>query len=73
MRFFESPCLKRRCFCSDLPARARAVERKLAVIRETADTVTDLIATRTGHRLEILVIGLIAIEIALALFDRIFK
>ena len=57
----------------DLPARARAVERKLAVIRETADTVTDLIATRTGHRLEILVIGLIAIEIALALFDRIFK
>ena len=57
----------------DLPSRARAVERKLAVIRETADMVTDLIATRTGHRLEILVIGLIAIEIGLALFDRIFK
>jgi uncharacterized Rmd1/YagE family protein len=57
----------------DLPARARAVERKLAVIRETADTVTDLISTRTSHRLEVLVIVLIAIEILLALFDRILK
>ena len=57
----------------DLPARARAVERKLAVIREMAETVTDLVATRTSHRLEILVIVLIAIEIALALIDRVFK
>jgi uncharacterized Rmd1/YagE family protein len=57
----------------DLPARARAVERKLGVIRETADTITDLISTRTSHRLEVLVIILIAIEIVLALFDRIFK
>jgi uncharacterized Rmd1/YagE family protein len=57
----------------DLPARARAVERKLAVIRETAETITGLVATRTSHRLEVLVIVLIAIEIALALFDRIFR
>lgn len=57
----------------DLPARARAVERKLGVIRETADTITDLIATRTSHRLEVLVIVLIAIEIELALLDRVFK
>ena len=57
----------------ELPGRARAVERKLAVIRETAETVTDLIATRTSHRLEILVIVLIAIEIVLALIDRVFK
>ena len=57
----------------DLPARARAVERKLAVIRETAEMVTDLVATRTSHRLEFLVIVLIAIEIALALMDRVFK
>ena len=35
--------------------------------------VTDLVATRTSHRLEILVIVLIAIEIALALIDRVFK
>lgn len=57
----------------DLPARARAVERKLAVIRETAETITDLIATRTSHRLEVLVIVLIAIEIVLALIDRLYK
>jgi uncharacterized Rmd1/YagE family protein len=57
----------------DLPSRARAVGRKLAVISETAETVTDLVATRTSHRLEILVIVLIAIEIGLALIDRIFK
>ena len=57
----------------DLPARARAIERKLVVIRETADTITDLISTRTSHRLEWFVIALITIEIALSLFDRIFK
>ena len=57
----------------DLPARARAVERKLAVIREMAETVTDLVATRTSHRLEILIIVLIAFEIVIALVDRILK
>jgi uncharacterized Rmd1/YagE family protein len=57
----------------DLPARARAVERKLVVIRETADTITDLISTRTSHRLELYVIILIAIEIALVLYDRFIK
>jgi uncharacterized Rmd1/YagE family protein len=57
----------------DLPSRARAIERKLIVIRETADTITDLISTRTSHRLELYVIVLIAIEIALALFDRFVK
>ncbi len=54
----------------DLPARARAIERKLSVIRETADTMTDLIATRTSHRLEWYIIVLICIEIALGLYDR---
>lgn len=54
----------------DLPARSRAIERKLVVIRETADTITDLIATRTSHRLEWYIIVLICIEIALGLYDR---
>jgi len=57
----------------DLLARARAVERKLVVIRETADTVSDLMTTRTSHRLELLVIVLIGIEILLALWERLFK
>ena len=57
----------------DLPARARAIERKLVVIRETADTITDLISTRTSHRLEWYIIILIAIEIALTLYGRLVK
>jgi uncharacterized Rmd1/YagE family protein len=57
----------------DLPARARAIERKLVAIRETADTITDLLATRTSHRLEWYVIGLITLEIVLGLYDRWFK
>ena len=55
----------------DLPARARAVGRKLDVIRESAETITDLIATRTSHRLEWYVIALIAIEIGLGLIDKV--
>ncbi len=57
----------------DLPARARAIERKLALIREAAETITDLISTRTSHRLEWYIILLIAIEIGLGLYDRFLK
>ncbi len=54
----------------DLPARARAVGRKLDVIRESADTITDLLSTRTSHRLEWYVIALISFEIILGLIDK---
>lgn len=57
----------------DLPQRARAIERKLVVIRETADTIVDLISTRTSHRLEWYIIFLISLEIALNLWDRFFR
>lgn len=57
----------------DLPSRARAVERKLVVIRETADTITDLIATRTSHKLEVYIIILIAIELGFAFYDWVAK
>ncbi len=57
----------------DLPARERAIERKLVAIRETADTITDLLTTRTSHRLEWYIIGLITLEIVLGLYDRVFK
>jgi uncharacterized Rmd1/YagE family protein len=57
----------------DLPARARAIEQKLVAIRATADTITDLLATRTSHRLEWYIIALITLEIALSLYDRWFK
>ena len=52
---------------------ARAIERKLVVIRETADTIVDLISTRTSHRLEWYIIFLISLEIALNLWDRFFR
>lgn len=55
----------------DLTQRGRAISRKLEVIRGTADTLTDLFATRTSHRLEWYIIALIAIEIVLSLYDRI--
>jgi uncharacterized Rmd1/YagE family protein len=57
----------------DLPQRARAIDRKLVVIRETADTIVDLISTRTSHRLEWYIIALISLEIALNIYDRFWK
>jgi uncharacterized Rmd1/YagE family protein len=57
----------------DLPQRGRAIARKLDVIRGTADTITDLMATRTSHRLEWYIIALIAFEIVLGLYDTFLK
>ena len=57
----------------DLPQRGRAIARKLDVIRGTADTITDLMATRTSHRLEWYIIALIAFEIALGLYDIVLE
>ena len=57
----------------DLTQRGRAISRKLEVIRGTADTITDLMATRTSHRLEIYIIALIAFEIGLSLYDHFWK
>lgn len=57
----------------DLSPRARAVGQKLVVIRETADTMADLLSTRTSHRLEWYIIGLICLELLLGLFNQVFK
>lgn len=57
----------------DLTQRGRAISRKLEVIRATTDTLTDLFATRTSHRLEWYIIALIAIEIVLSLYDHFWK
>jgi len=57
----------------DLTQRGRAISRRLEVIRGTADTLTDLFATRTSHRLEWYIIALIGIEIALSLYDRFWQ
>lgn len=57
----------------DLKVRANAVSQKLSVIRDTADTLGNLLATRTSHRLERYIIVLILIEIGLGLYDRFWK
>jgi uncharacterized Rmd1/YagE family protein len=57
----------------DLTQRGRAISRKLEVIRDTADTLTDLMATRTSHRLELYIIALIGLEIVLSLYDTFLK
>jgi len=57
----------------DLGPRARAVGQKLEVIRETADTMADLLSTRTSHRLEWYIIILICLELALGLFNRLLR
>ena len=57
----------------DLTQRSRALARRLDVIRETADTLTELMATRTSHRLEWYIIALILFEIVLGLYDRFIK
>lgn len=57
----------------DTRARASAMTQKLAVIRDSADTLSNLLSTRTSHRLEWYIIALIAFEIALGLYDRLWK
>ncbi len=57
----------------DLGPRARAIGQKLEVIRETADTMADLLSTRTSHRLEWYIIILICLELLIGLFSHVFK
>jgi uncharacterized Rmd1/YagE family protein len=50
----------------ELKERDEAISRKLAVIAETAEVLTDIIDTRRSLRLEIIVVVLIAVEILVA-------
>jgi uncharacterized Rmd1/YagE family protein len=57
----------------DLGPRARAIGQKLEVIRETADTMADLLSTRTSHRLEWYIIILICLELVIGLVSHLFR
>jgi uncharacterized Rmd1/YagE family protein len=50
----------------ELKERAEALSRKLAVIAETAEVLTDIIDTRRSLRLEIIIVVLIAVELIIA-------
>lgn len=53
----------------ELDDRARALSRKLKVIEETASTLADVTNTRRTLRLEIAIVALIAVELAISLFE----
>jgi uncharacterized Rmd1/YagE family protein len=50
----------------ELKERAEALSRKLAVIADTAEVLTDIIDTKRSLRLEIAIVVLIAIELVIA-------
>jgi uncharacterized Rmd1/YagE family protein len=49
-----------------LKERAEGMTRKLSVIAETAQVLTDIIDTRRSLRLEIVIVVLIAVELVIA-------
>ena len=53
----------------ELKERVDALNRKLAVIAETANTLADIIDTRRSLRLEIIVVLLIAFEIVITFYQ----
>jgi uncharacterized Rmd1/YagE family protein len=50
----------------ELKERAEALSRKLSVIAETAEVLTDIIDTRRSLRLELVIVVLIAFELVIA-------
>ena len=50
----------------ELKERAEVLSRKLAVIAETAEVLTDIIDTKRSLRLEIIIVVLIAVELLIA-------
>jgi len=50
----------------ELKERAEGLTRKLSVIAETAQVLTDIIDTRRSLRLEIVIVVLIAVELVIA-------
>src|SRR5262249_22305239 len=54
----------------ELKERTGVLDRKLAVIAETAQALTDIIDTERSLRLEVLIVLLFAFEIALAFWRR---
>ena len=53
----------------ELKERVDALNRKLAVVADTANTLTDIIDTRRSLRLELIVVALIAFEIVVTFYQ----
>lgn len=57
----------------ELPERSEAVDRKLTLVSDTTRTVLELMQNQRSTRLELYIIGLIAIEIALSIYELFFR
>jgi len=57
----------------ELKERQSALDRKLGLISDTAQTLSDVWDNKQLHKLEWYVIGLILFEVMLSLYDRIGK
>jgi uncharacterized Rmd1/YagE family protein len=57
----------------ELNERVEALDRKLAVIAETAKALTDIIDTRRALRLELAIVLLIMFEIAITFYQMFFR
>src|SRR5882757_8448879 len=53
----------------ELRERVDALNRKLAVVAETADTLADIIDTRRTLRLELIIVALIAFEVVVTFYQ----
>ncbi len=53
----------------ELKERADVLTRKLRVISETANALADIINTKRSLRLEQVIVALIAVEIAITVFE----
>lgn len=53
----------------ELKERVDALNRKLAVVAETANTLADIIDTRRSLRLELIVVVLIGFEIVITFYQ----
>ncbi|WP_096703693.1 RMD1 family protein [Magnetospirillum sp. 15-1] len=53
----------------DLSGRNRALDRKLEVISDTAETLLDLIQTRSSMKVEWYIVGLILFEIMISIYE----
>lgn len=53
----------------ELKERVDTLNRKLAVVAETADTLADIIDTRRSLRLELIIVALITFEVVITLYQ----
>jgi hypothetical protein len=57
----------------ELKERATTLADKVETVQNTASALTDLIDAQRSYRLEITIVILIAVEIAIAIFDLFFR